>query len=517
MSRSWDRLEPNGTDETLVEGLQTRVADPLWMLARQWQSGEFDGEDAATPLRGIAVTESLRMGQLSTPDGTARPLPGDLPLEPVIEAIPPDPRSAEDLASLCVAAISLLRDTGRDRGRDAEALLPLFMDLYPIRPEAYRSDHPIPAQDARRLRLLARRGFDVFALDRDAGKAILSARPELKDWVKALCILIGGRGRDIAKARAAWQPEQLSYGGTVVAHGTDETLHLKLRDYGGGRLDWYAFDSGKGGAVADPPDPAPLQEQHHDGLPLPLSYAGQPIARHWEFEDGEVHFGALSAGPGDIARMVVADFAAIGGDDMFVLPLDVPVGALSRVKALYVIDSFGEKTSAEVLGSRNLPSPETLPSHVHAILPAKVVDRARRGGADPAFRLFALEGVPELSGQTGPWVPVFPVTAGTMNGAALESVSLRRDEEANMGWAIEDEIEGPFGRPLRRRQGWEIEEPKEIAEGQAWPYRLQSPVPPWWIPLVPERIGEGAEVRLRRARLGAWETMRLKPSGRKVV
>ena len=32
-------------------GLQAPLADPLWMLARQWQFNEFQGEDAGTPLR----------------------------------------------------------------------------------------------------------------------------------------------------------------------------------------------------------------------------------------------------------------------------------------------------------------------------------------------------------------------------------------------------------------------------------------------------------------------------------
>jgi hypothetical protein len=46
----WDRLEPHTRSENLEEGLQERIADPLWLLARQWQVGEFRGEDAASPI-----------------------------------------------------------------------------------------------------------------------------------------------------------------------------------------------------------------------------------------------------------------------------------------------------------------------------------------------------------------------------------------------------------------------------------------------------------------------------------
>ncbi|HWH64809.1 MAG TPA: hypothetical protein VNS99_01860, partial [Gaiellales bacterium] len=42
------------TRSTGVEdGLSARLADPLWMLARQWQLGEFRGDDAGS---AVSVT-----------------------------------------------------------------------------------------------------------------------------------------------------------------------------------------------------------------------------------------------------------------------------------------------------------------------------------------------------------------------------------------------------------------------------------------------------------------------------
>jgi hypothetical protein len=45
----WNRLE--GTlrnEEQLEKAMQFEIRDALWMLTRQWQFGEFDGEDAGT-------------------------------------------------------------------------------------------------------------------------------------------------------------------------------------------------------------------------------------------------------------------------------------------------------------------------------------------------------------------------------------------------------------------------------------------------------------------------------------
>jgi hypothetical protein len=42
----WTRLEPQSRGRNPSPGLEARMHDPLWLLARQWQFGEFHGEDA---------------------------------------------------------------------------------------------------------------------------------------------------------------------------------------------------------------------------------------------------------------------------------------------------------------------------------------------------------------------------------------------------------------------------------------------------------------------------------------
>ena len=46
---SWNRLEPRTRSPSLL-GIEARIHDPLWLLARQWQFGEFLGEDAGSPV-----------------------------------------------------------------------------------------------------------------------------------------------------------------------------------------------------------------------------------------------------------------------------------------------------------------------------------------------------------------------------------------------------------------------------------------------------------------------------------
>ena len=47
---SWSRLEPRSREGDMRTTLSARVFDPLWLLTRQWQVGEFQAEDAGTPV-----------------------------------------------------------------------------------------------------------------------------------------------------------------------------------------------------------------------------------------------------------------------------------------------------------------------------------------------------------------------------------------------------------------------------------------------------------------------------------
>ncbi len=79
-----------------------------------------------------------------------------------------------------------------------------------------------------------------------------------------------------------------------------------------------------------------------------------------------------------------------------------------------------------------------------------------------------------------------------------------RDEMANLAWAVERIVEGADGRPRRRSDEVpdQPEEPGHPIE-DALIYRLMSPVPAHWIPLVPiPRPEEGPDaIQFRRGRI----------------
>ena len=58
---TWTRVEPLPREGSMQRSLQAQIRDGLWMIARQWQLGEFLGDDAGSPVNaslGVIVPRS---------------------------------------------------------------------------------------------------------------------------------------------------------------------------------------------------------------------------------------------------------------------------------------------------------------------------------------------------------------------------------------------------------------------------------------------------------------------------
>lgn len=509
----WDRLEPHSREEDLEEGLQARVADPLWMLARQWQVGEFRGEDAATPIhaRVEVVSMALRSFRNETVAGAdSRKLGRAAPLEARVEA-----ESVWDGP----AASRLAAEAGHQLlvRLDAIGLGHLRDDLRREFPLAVDEDElaALPAGERVRLRLLARRSIDGNELRRATWAELravgltaaerAAVRPVFEVWRAET----NERFVEPGEAGDAWEDERLEYAFSLGGKARGEERVVAAREYPGGRLDWYGFDLQADGSHGLGGAPGAGTRAVVQALPVPLAYAGMPASRWWELEDGRVYFGGLATGPADLGRLAVAEYATIYSDDWFLVPLRVPVQALSRIRSMRMLDTFGRD---------------------HPVDAAAALDETQGGGTvkPRPWGFFELAGDEGPVDGRAPWLCVPPVLATSLHGEPVERVSFVRDEASNVGWAIEELVETPNGKGMKRRLRTgllqadvsEVSEasdegegaaPTETAgggEGEPWRWRVQTDVPPHWIPLVPQRVSAtSAQVRLHRGRLLAWEAL----------
>ena len=86
----WTRIEPYTRLDDIEDGLQARLHDPLWLMTRQWQTGEFHGEDAGTPVQARLRLERSPLARFRPgPNGAkSQPYRTDVPLEALVEREP---------------------------------------------------------------------------------------------------------------------------------------------------------------------------------------------------------------------------------------------------------------------------------------------------------------------------------------------------------------------------------------------------------------------------------------------
>ena len=533
----WIRLEPITRSQGLEGGLRADVHDPLWLLARQWQLGEFWGADAGSPVRAALrmectpVTRYLAGGipdnWFSGAAGTPAPNPAAVvtqlwraePLEMLVEREPVRDDSFRRPALAAEAGLHLLRllDPTGAAGYRAALLAKPPLRLVPPDPST-----PLDSDTQRFLSVVVRRVPDgaliasVIRAVRDASSLnmlkdqsfrtrVSTAIPVWQAWLASVPAADRDRVNDAvvdwlvwydslfsepepAQPATAWLPDRLEYAAAVAARGREGEIVLSVPEYTDGDLDWFSFDVVPGGTLGaergdladwqwvSPGEGETGETVRRTVIPAPVRYPGMPASRYWEFEDAHIDFGAVAAGAQQLAHLLLVEFALVYGDDWFIIPVDLPVGSLARIQWLIVTDTFG--------GHNLVPS-------------ARSVDRKTNGDSLP-WDMFGLA-TDRRSGAGAPRaVPdalFLPPTLGrSLQGPVLEDVLLLRDEMANMAWAVERVVESPVGRPFDRIEA--ANRARQAAPNRALRldggeatlrYRLTTAVPDHWLPLYPDR------------------------------
>ena len=482
MTDVW-RIEGSGVDPELNEGLSARIADPLWLLARQWQVGEFRGEDAASPVSIKAVVDTYPVNSVLTNKGRHKISIGE-PGDPVLEgAVERDlVHTVLSYQDRLEAGASLLAALRRDERFDGQEIAARFAGN-----KAYRLR--VPKSDGNdvglaRMQLLANSTPDarkVFNVVKKSGSAALKEIYDLNSseiqavievvelWMASEedLVSVGDKASELA-----WRQRSQDYAFEVVAEVEGQNpIRLSAGDYPGGHLDWHQFDYAKG------PEKWPANNEYSiNVLASPLRFPGQPALRFWEIENGSVHFGNLAGGPGDLARSILAAYATVAGDDWFVVPLRLPTGVVARVRSVEVLDNFESRT--------------------HSIASTARIDHLEN--AERVWRWFELAGSVDSDPEKMPllWLP--PALLTNRQGEVLEEIRYRRDDMANLAWAIERIYEGVDGRPITRDMPVPTEPPKP-RNPEDWVYQLGTEVPGHFFPLVPVRINSGGgQIALRR-------------------
>lgn len=503
----WERVDGIPRTHTLERALRAEVRDALWMLARQWQLGELEGDDAGSPVLAKLHLGTTRLTGYRPLDGAERAFEEDVPLETRVErrSLPFDaagqPLSLDIRLLMGRHWLKLLAKNGfGGYGEDfkrAFAVLPAPAGEAGAGVVAHKEAYQHQLAFAGRS-LDGRRFYD-WLIDHPAPRDLTTLPPPL-------AIAPGDRNAVDNLATAflrwfdalidqptteedAWQPSRLEYQFSCSAPIGGSQREFEAVEYFGGDLDWFALDQ------ANPSQRPPLRPEVEatrtsSFIPASVEFNGMANPRWWSFEDRRVNLGGVQPDTSDLAKLLLLEFGLVYANDWCVVPVPLDGGTLAEVQGLAVTNVFGERLWIEPAGSgatKGWQRWQMFGLSPPATSRTRLADR----------RLLMLPTVPKI--QSGP---------------ALEEVALVRDEMANMVWGIEAKVPLPHGEG-RAGGGAGVETAEFFRRLRAAPpsapdlendakvrYELMTSVPEHWIPFVPVHVpDDNREIQLQRASL----------------
>lgn len=484
---TWNRLEGRPRTHHFDKALKGEVRDALWMICKQWQMGEYKGDDAGSPVFAKIKVNTTSISAYSLGNNGYKTLDNSMPMETLIE---------QRRFSLERSNNKIGLDIRLQIGQYWNKLLnkqslaqyyPDYLRLYAFEiSDRDRSiDYIYAHQDElEQWMAISGRCIDGFELVKhiqsgnlaSSGIALLDSADEtilneLGD--KLLNYFTHNFTQPEQESENAWLPDRLEYKATCIAEDVVERNSLQAEEYYQGHLDWFAFNlETKSGNATN--EPATILDTF---IPTAVEFDGMPDRRWWKFEDSKTHFGDVSPSTTDLSKLLLIEFGLTFANDWFLLPFTLPIGTLAEIQGLSVSNNFGEIYWIE--------SPE-------------------KGVAQQdAWRIFR-----QTSKQLNKKVFLCPTALKVQEGAPLEEIYLIRDEMANMVWGIEKIIPSSFGKgiqgaeyALQKRQFHEafVEHTDPDYKANVY-YRAMNSVPENWIPFIPVHAdGHKRKVQLQRA------------------
>lgn len=305
----YSRLEPFAQQRDFEAGFRAAVHDPAWFLARQWQMGEHQGENASSPVMG---EYRLQTAQIASP--VAGFDPTIMPAEAIVES------ELDDWWTMG-RRIRLGKQLAEDQAVAGHT-------------ELQFSDPPPPYEALRGM-------YD--------GKAIWDARGVLGVAEAAF-----GPNGPPTESPQAWDSEQLIYQQGEATSFTAADHRLQVKRHTGGRMDWHSVDA------VDQAGAGPSEVVTREVMPAGLQYPGAPNKRWWQIEDAAVDLGGYPPDSAHVPTAMLTDLIFSHSDDWFLFPVTAHAGNVVTMVHLTIWDAFGRSYTSDDYEGLRPPAQWTL-------------------------------------------------------------------------------------------------------------------------------------------------------------
>jgi hypothetical protein len=502
----WNRLEGRPRADDFNRALRAEVRDALWMLTRQWQVGEFEGDDAGSPVFTKVRIETSGFNKYQSANGQGEQFDNTIPLEAQVEQM---------LIPLVLQQHEVALDIRLLAGRHwLKLITPLAPTAATEFIDNYQIHVPDPLQAIDAPTCAHPEAWSNFAAAVAGGRRMdgvklylhLTSGGAVSDGINALAGLESQAtelGTKFVRwfeklfyqpgASPAWLPDRLEYQFSLSAPQAQTEKVFVAEEYFNGRIDWYNFDIDRiRNSLGEPAEnPEAPKATTLTMLPTPVTFNGMPNTRWWAFEDSRTNFGDIKPDTTDLAKLLLIEFGLIYANDWFLVPFSVPAGSVVNIRGMAVTNVFGERIWIEAAG---------------------------RGFDDFwqrwAMFLVSTKGKGLEAADLSLVIP--PSAQQVLDGQPLEEIMFARDEMANMVWGVERTIALPSGEPKRgkeaayetlsfflreseRRLG-HAPQPVAPAPGAKIRYKVMSTVPENWLPMISVQVpNDNRETQLQRA------------------
>lgn len=508
---TWQRLEFYTTSDESERPYKAEVRDPLWMLARQWQMGEFIAEDNGSPAFTHIKWEANPIQQIALNGNTATPYQDNYPMEAIAESVvaPRDLMLRVEMGRQWVRMLkkhysASVRVINKFKASDKyQFKLPDTNDAK----AKYQNAELLTNREYMELLETIKLGqlidggqlYDDYIKGTRISKMIDTQGEKTTDLNKLLASFVAWFEKQYTQpkddTKDGWEAKRLEYKFELSRGDAD----LVAEEYYHGHLDWYAFDLKKGGSGVSENQQKEVREEVF--IPASVEYGGMPNARWWAFEDRRVNFGGLTPKTTELSKLAYMEFGLVYSNDWFVFPVTLNTGTMVDFKEIIVTDVFGQKT--KVIHYDRIAGQQSFNKNWNYLQLAQDVS----AGEDFDDSLF---------------MPA--VAMGIIESKPIEQVNFIRDELSNMAWGIEKIIPNNLGGGVKGKEAaiamdnffislsntneevilLNLEEEEIIGNEAKIRYQLANTVPENWIPFIPIRtskndVGDISENTLQRA------------------
>lgn len=508
---AWSRLEGRPVTNNFDRALKAEVRDALWMLTRQWQLGEFEGDDAGSPVSARLCTTESELIKYKASDKAVQLFEKDVPFEAKVEQKRLPFKTLEQDISL---DLRLIMGHKLMAFLEKEGLLAstkqFFLDHYGVKkPDPTRNEdaticaHPETWQQYAAVAGRMIDGYKFYLEIHNYFEKPDFPLPGSVDNFKAINVKFENWYRDLFfqpqdELNDAWVPSHLEYQFTISANigSIEKVMHAE--QYYHGHLDWYNVNvdlkTEKLDDVPDSPPPPEPRKKIQSLIPAPVMFEGMPNTRWWTFEDSKTNFSYVKPDTTDLAKLLLIEFGLVYANDWYLIPYLQPVGTLTAIQGLTLTNCFGENFWIET---------------------------ARKGDANEwtKWNMFSMNVDSDTVQPTDTDLLLLPTVSKIQEGRPLEEVAFIRDEIANMVWGIETivpmagggsksgfeaaaELFGFLQKKISDAGATSVPElpVKDGDEEAKIRYQVMNTIPENWIPFIPTHVNNSiSEVQIQRA------------------